>query len=55
MGYTVHIFPFKDRKAVSVDELTRFILANDIHTLVVPEIRWRLSVPMLEIVSKKKY
>ena len=54
VGYTVHIFPFKDRKAVSVDELTRFILANDIHTLVVPEIRWRLSVPMLEIVLEKE-
>ncbi|GAB3087829.1 hypothetical protein GCM10027081_03600 [Cupriavidus yeoncheonensis] len=63
-------YSLNDRENVTVHEITQFILANNVHTLIVPEICWsqnwerlfalkvnRLeicSVPMIEIVIKEE-
>lgn len=63
-------YSFNHREEVSVYELTQFVLANNIHTLIVPEVCWQpnwerllalqvsklsiCSIPMLEIVIKEE-
>jgi FkbM family methyltransferase len=63
-------YSFNHREEVSVYELTQFLLAHDIHTLLVPEVCWQpnwdrlfgmrvtrlkvCSIPMIEIVIREE-
>lgn len=63
-------YSFNHREEVSVYELTQFVLAHDIHTLLVPEVCWQpnwdrlfgmrvkrlkvCSIPMIEIVIREE-